>query len=210
MKYTAMCKLYGAFYANACKKELKSRFPNTGISKAIKAEYKSIVLRAKDIGNSRLLSAYMMAAYFIALCRNTGLTPEENYQLFKEGLYKSTLLRKVMGDADSYLDEKKMPGRKAWEKESHKRKYENDWVVDVLEKTDQYELGYNYYECGVCKLCRDEECFYLAKYLCQLDFVLADIMNMKLERTKTIAGGGDYCDFRYSRRVINAEDAERE
>lgn len=94
-----------------------------------------------------------------------------------------------------------MPGRKVWEKASHERKYENDWVVDVLEKTDNYELGYNYYECGVCKLCKDEGCFELAKYLCRLDFVMADIMNMKLERTGTIAEGADFCDFRYSRKA---------
>ena len=30
-------------------------------------------------------------------------------------------------------------------------------------------------------------------------FVLADIMNMKLVRTGTIAEGAKYCDFRYSR-----------
>lgn len=200
MRYTVMCRIYGAFYAGACKKGLKSRFPERNMPKAVRAEYKNVVARAKDIGNSRLLSAYMMAAYFIVLCRNTGLSPEENYQLFKAGLYASSLLRKALGDADSYLDEKKMPGRKVWEKESHQRKYENDWVVDVLEKTDCYELGYNYYECGVCKLCRDEGCFELARYLCRLDYVLADIMNMKLERTRTIAEGGDYCDFRYSRK----------
>lgn len=201
MKYTVMCKLYGFFYADACKRELKNRFPGRNMPRAIQAEYKHIVLRAKDIGNSRLLSAYMMAAYFIALCRNTGLTPEENYQIFEAGLYDSRLLRKALGDADSYLDVKKMPGRKVWEKVSHERRYENDWVVDVLEKTENYELGYNYYECGVCKLCKDEGCFELARYLCRLDFVMADIMNMKLERTGTIAEGADFCDFRYSRKT---------
>lgn len=144
--------------------------------KAVKTEYKNTVLRAKDIGKSRLLSAYMMAAYFIALNRNT------------------------LGNADNYLDIKKMPGRKAWERKSHERKYENDWVVDILGKTDDYELGYDYHECGICKLCQDEGCFELAQYLCRLDFVLADIMGMKLERTKTIATGADFCDFRYSRK----------
>lgn len=200
MKYTALCRLYGAFYADACKKGLKSRFPNRKITKAVKTEYQNIVSRAKDIGPSRLLSAYMMAAYFIALNRTTGLSPEDNYKLFKEGLYASRLFHKALGNADKYLDIKKTPERKAWEKESHERKYENDWVVDVLDKTDDYDLGYNYYECGICKLCQDEGCFELARYLCRLDFVLADIMGMKLERTKTLADGGDFCDFRYSRK----------
>ncbi|MBP3457968.1 MAG: L-2-amino-thiazoline-4-carboxylic acid hydrolase [Lachnospiraceae bacterium] len=201
MKYTLMCGLYGTFYASACKKELESRFPNENMPKSVKTEYKNIVLRAKSIGNSRLLNAYLLAAYFIALNRSTGLPPEDNYQLLKKGLYDSKLFHKVLGNADSYLDQSKMAGRKAWEKQSHEQKYENDWIVDVLDKTDDYDLGYDYHRCGVCKLCQDEGCFELVQYLCRLDFVMADIMGMRLERTKTIAEGGDFCDFRYSRKL---------
>lgn len=51
-----------------------------------------------------------------------------------------------------------------------------------------------------CKLCRDEGCFELAKYLCRLDFVLADLMDLELARTTTIAEGGGRCDFRYRRK----------
>lgn len=141
-----------------------------------------------------------MAAYFIAMNRCAGLSPEENFELLKDGLYNSALLRKAMGDADTYLDIRKMSGRRRWAEESHKRKYENDWVVDVLEGNDQYEVGYDYHECGICRLCQDEGCFELAKYLCRLDFVLADIMGMELLRTQTIAEGVDFCDFRYKKR----------
>ena len=77
---------------------------------------------------------------------------------------------------------------------------ENDWVVDILPGNGEYDLGYDYHECGICKICQDEGCPELASYLCRMDFVLADIMNMKLERTGTIADGADYCDFRYSRK----------
>ena len=38
------------------------------------------------------------------------------------------------------------------------------------------------------------------KYMCRLDFVIADIMGMKLVRTKTLAEGAELCDFRYSKR----------
>ncbi len=70
----------------------------------------------------------------------------------------------------------------------------------MLPGCDEYDLGYDYYECGVCKICQDEGCPELAKYMCRLDFVIADIMGMKLVRTKTLAEGADLCDFRYSRR----------
>ena len=121
--------------------------------------------------------------------------------LYKDGLSANQLFHKVVGNADSYLDVKKLPARKKWSADSHKRKYENDWVVDILEggANDDFELGYDYHTCGICSLCRDEGCFELAKYLCRMDYVLADMMHMRLVRTQTIAEGATYCDFRYSR-----------
>lgn len=201
MKQNLQIKVYGWFYHSACKKYYHKAFSDfSKVSEGVKEEYQNIILRAKDIGNSKLLNAYCMAAYFIAMNRCTGLSPEENFELFKDGLYNSMLLRKAMGDADTYLDPGKLSGRMRWAEESHKRKFENDWVVDVLEGNGQYELGYNYHECGICRLCQDEGCFELAKYLCRLDFVLADIMGMELLRTQTIAEGADFCDFRYKKR----------
>lgn len=129
-----------------------------------------------------------------------GVELEKNYVLFKDGLYANRLFHMAVGNADSYLDAGKMPKRKEWEKTSHEHRYENDWIVDVLEKPDTYDLGYDYHCCGVCKLCQDEGCFYLAKYLCRLDFVLADMMGMELVRTQTIAEGADHCDFRYRKK----------
>ena len=155
--------------------------------------------RAKDIGKSNLLSSYIMGSYFIALNRSTGKSAEENYEIFRDGLCASKLFHKIMGDADSYLNPKRMPARLKWSEESHKRKYENDWVVDILPGNKSYDLGYDYHECGICKLCQDEGCPKLAAYLCRMDYVLADIMHMKLVRTGTIAEGAAFCDFRYSK-----------
>lgn len=76
---------------------------------AAKKEYRAIIRRAKDIGPSRLLSAYCMSAWFIALNRSTGDSAEENYVLLRDGLRKSRLFAMAMGDADAYLDEKKLP-----------------------------------------------------------------------------------------------------
>lgn len=199
MKYSFACKLYGFFYHQSCKKILAEKY-GRGICQEVRTEYQVIVLRAKEIGNSRLLSAYMMAAYFIALNRSNKLSAQENYELFRDGLYANKLFHMALGNGDSYLDRRKFAKRKEWERKSHERKYGNDWVVDVLDQTESYDLGYNYYECGICKLCRDEGCFELARYLCRLDFVLADIMGMRLERSMTLAEGGAYCDFRYSRK----------
>ena len=199
MKNTFGVKLIYQFYHSSVKAELKRREFSKDVTKKIANEHKRIVERAKDIGNSKLLSSYIMGSYFIALNRSTGRSAEENYEIFRDGLCASKLFHKVMGDADSYLDPKRMPGRLQWSEDNHKRKYENDWVVDILPGNDEYDLGYDYHECGICKLCQDEGCPELAAYLCRMDYVLADIMHMELVRTGTIAEGASYCDFRYSR-----------
>lgn len=203
MKENAGTRAYGLFYSHACKKQLKARYGGQTL-KECRKEYREIIRRAKDIGPSRLLSAYCMAAWFIALNRGTGSSAEENYRLFRDGLVKSRLFHLTMGNGDSYLDEKKLPGRLQWAAESKKRQYENDWVVDVLPGGEAFDLGYDYLECGACKLCRDEGCYELAQYLCRLDFVLADMMGMELARTTTIAEGCARCDFRYRRKKHSA------
>lgn len=199
MKENAGTRLYGWFYSHACKKQLAKRYGRRTLN-AAKKEYRAMIRRAKDIGPSRLLSAYCMGAWFIALNRSTGDSAEENYVLFRDGLQKSRLFAMAMGDADAYLDEKKLPGRLKWAKESKKRTYENDWVVDILPGGAVFDLGYDYLECGICKLCRDESCPELARYLCRMDFLLAELMGMELARTTTIAEGGERCDFRYRRK----------
>ena len=80
------------------------------------------------------------------------------------------------------------------------QKYENDWIVDVLDQSETYDLDYNYFQCGICRLCKDERCFELAHYLCQLDFVIVDIMGMKLKHTMILTHGDEYCDFKYSQK----------
>lgn len=202
MKYGFTQKLFGYFYHSSCMKEAKNRHISID-SRAIKREYRAVLERAEDIGKSRLMSSYCMGAYFIALNRMTQLSPEECFELYKDGLYGNKLFHKAVGDVDSYLDEKKMAGRKEWSRQSHLKKYRNDWVVDIIEggPQDDFVLGYDYHTCGICNFCRDEGCFELAKYLCRMDYVLADMMGMKLTRTQTLAEGGKYCDFRYGRKT---------
>ena len=199
MKNTFSVRLIYHFYHNAVKAELKKRGFPKNTSRKIAKEHKIILDCAKDIGKSNLLSSYIMGSYFIALNRSTSRSAEENYEIFRDGLCASKLFHKIMGNADSYLDPKRIPARRQLSEDSHKRKYENDWVVDILPGNDEYDLGYDYHECGICKLCQDEGCPELAAYLCRMDYVLADIMNMKLVRTGTIAEGASCCDFRYSK-----------
>ncbi len=196
MKITFMIKLYGRIYISNLKKTLSGK-----TVKRISEEYIQIMKRAKDIGSrNRLLMSYSLAAVFIAVNRCTALSAEENFTLLENAVKSSRIIKTFLGNADGYLSEKRMPGRKKWEYETKHSPYENDWEVTVLEGNGEYELGYDYTKCGVCRLCADEGCPELAAYNCRLDYTIAELVGMKLRRTMTIADGGDKCDFRYSRK----------
>ena len=198
MKYSFKAWCIGHFFHSACKKEYKRRgIPKKAVMK-IALEHKMITIRAKNMSHGKLMSSYLMGIYFIAMNRYSGLSAQENYDILEAAMRNNRMFKKGLGTAEQYLDEKNTPARMKWAEESHKVKDENNWVVDVLPRCKDFDLGYDYHECGICKICRDEGCFELAKYLCRLDYVIADMMGVKLVRTQTLAEGGDFCDFRYS------------
>ena len=76
MNYSFNVRILSHFYHSAVKAELERRNFPKDMAKKIFAEHKAIVTRAKDIGKSKLMSSYMMGAYFIAMNRSTGKTAE--------------------------------------------------------------------------------------------------------------------------------------
>ena len=200
MKYDMTFRMLKIVLDGITKKEIRDK----KIMKDIGREYRAIAQRAGDIGSkNRLLGSYAMTAYYIAMNRFDGLSPEENCRILEEGLGKSRLYKATMGSADSYFSEKNMASRRAWSKETHdpahRKAYPNDWVVDVIEKGDGYEFGFDYTECGDCKLCRDEGCPELAKHICRLDYMTTDLMGVGLDRTMILSEGAPKCDFRFKR-----------
>ena len=195
MKKNSTFRIMGAFLQRITKKKVSK-----ATCKEIMREYNRILLKSKDIGSrNQLASAYALGAWFLAMNRQTGFPPEENCEIMLEGLKTSRMFRFVMGDADHYLDPKRIEKQKKWAESTHLRKYENDWMVDCLPGNDTYDLGYDYWECGICKLCKDEGCPEYAQYLCRLDFMFAEVMGLHLDRTTTLAEGGEKCDFRFRR-----------
>ena len=193
MKVGIMHKLVGRY--------LLRYIPDKTKKKDVYKEYLAIVQRAKPLETSNpLLSSYLLAAFFIAMNRGQDQTVEQNYLALENGIKNGKAVGLMLGNEEQYLSDKKMKQRFEWSKKTYKREYENDWVVDILPKTEDYDLGYNYHECGVCKLCRDEHCFEYAKYLCKLDFLLSSMIGLDLKRTMTLADGDPYCDFRFKRK----------
>lgn len=84
---------------------------------------------------------------------------------------------------------------------SRQGKFPEDFVYDFVEPgpDDNFEFGINYKACGFCKFAArhgDEE---ILPNLCGLDFDAYATRGIHLERTQTLAGGANHCDFRFSR-----------
>jgi hypothetical protein len=83
---------------------------------------------------------------------------------------------------------------------SQERRYPDDWVFEVVEgEGHDFDFGVDYTECGVVKYLAREGAPELAPYGCWIDYPLFAAMHLRLDRTETLAQGGQRCDFRMSR-----------
>jgi hypothetical protein len=83
---------------------------------------------------------------------------------------------------------------------SQERRYPEDWVFEVVEGNGQgFAFGVDYTECGLVKYLAREGAPELAPYLCWIDYPQFAAMHLRLDRTETLAQGGQRCDFRMSR-----------
>ena len=82
--------------------------------------------------------------------------------------------------------------------ESQKRRYPDDFVCLFVEGDGvNFDFGFDYIECGICKFFHRQEADEFSQYMCRLDYPFTTAMGVRLIRTSTIAEGGEKCDFRY-------------
>jgi hypothetical protein len=83
---------------------------------------------------------------------------------------------------------------------SQQRRYRDDWVYEVVEGDGQdLEMGMDVTECGIVKYLDREGASELAPCLCWVDYPQFAAMGLRLDRTETLAQGGQRCDFRVRR-----------
>jgi hypothetical protein len=85
--------------------------------------------------------------------------------------------------------------------ESHQKEFPDDFVYDFVEPApgDNFEFGINYKACGFCKFAARHGDKEILPNICGLDFEAYAARGIHLERTQTLAGGANHCNFRFSR-----------
>ena len=84
---------------------------------------------------------------------------------------------------------------------SHQKEFSEDFVYDFVEPGpgDNFEFGINYKACGICKFAARHGDQEILPNICGLDFDAYATQGVHLERTQTLAGGANHCNFRFSR-----------
>lgn len=82
--------------------------------------------------------------------------------------------------------------------ESQKKEYPDDFVFRYVDGVEgQFDYGLDMTECSMCKYFPKHQAEEFLPYICQTDHLFAQNFGYELVRTQTIAGGGDFCDFRF-------------
>lgn len=204
MQYTFCEKLMWFALARPSFRQLEKTQPqwNTpAFRRKAQAIFREMTTRTPDIGS--------LKENPLRICLSGGMVWLSIYKA-AEGMDENTFADMVSGSMDSPLIRaafkmkkktaftlKAQQIRKASSERTNLLSRDNpfQWNAEVILGRDADEYRINYCQCGLCALGRQEGLERLVKHMCVLDTMSIDWMGGVLYRTKTLANGGDCCDF---------------
>jgi hypothetical protein len=97
-----------------------------------------------------------------------------------------------------FFSKKGMNYWKMWMIENQKKKYPKNWCGEFIESNDNsFNYGFNFTECGFIKLAKEENVSGIVPYACLCDYARMRALKIGFKRTKTLAAGDNFCDFRF-------------
>lgn len=124
-----------------------------------------------------------------------GKMDEEMFSRMITDTMNSPLYKKAFGAKDPFVAEKQKKKVAAFKVANEISDSEYNWQTDYTPGRDETEYFCTYRKCGLCALGRKYGHPELIKHMCQMDYISIDMMGGVLYRTKTLATGGDCCDF---------------
>ncbi len=172
-----------------------------GLKRKTRETYRQIIARTPDIGS--------MAENFLRVCLTAGMLWLSLYEAAEGKMSEARFASMVEASMNAPLVKASFTGKakraftlQAQKKRAAKAVRDNagpgsefNWQAEVILGRDADEYTILYHQCGLCALGRQEGLPQLVPYMCALDTLSFDWMGGRLYRTKTLASGGDHCDF---------------
>jgi hypothetical protein len=184
-----------------------------GIRQEVMDEFEIVLTQMPYVGGaaSRMSDFFMRLMGFMAISRvlrRHGVSPSVIGDIERE-TYKAQLLTVLEAERLASGHHFMSPENQALLREqaatsatkSHQEEFPDDFVYDFVEPGpgDSFEFGINYKACGFCKFAARHGDQEILPNICGLDFDAYATRGIRLERTQTLAGGANHCNFRFSR-----------
>ena len=165
-----------------------------------KQVYRQIVFRTPEIGSMTknplrvcMTGGMLWLSVYEAV---EGRMSEEHFEGMVNASMKAPLVQKsYRNKAKIAFTLKAQKKRMAFAARTDAADNPYQWDAEVILGRDADEYTILYHQCGLCALGRQEGLSHLVPYMCALDTMSIDWMGGVLYRTKTLATGGDCCDF---------------
>lgn len=177
----------------------RKNFPQkdmSGIFKAIKKEYKEMVLRTPGIGGNSNEANLVGACYFFSIAKVIpDMTPTFMDDIINKCINSDFMVKLHKGQKKkgTLFSEKEHEKKLQEAEKSHHSTYEMDWEFTYQWGKDEFYITYT--KCGICKLAEREHMENYLPCLCKMDFPKYELIGGRLIRTKTLASGNDCCNF---------------
>lgn len=184
-----------------------------GIRQEVMDEFENVLTQMPYVGGaaSRMSDVFMRLMGFMAISRvlrRHGVSPSMIGDIERE-TYKAQLLtepeaeRLASGRQFMSSENQELLRQQAATSvtESHQKQFPEDFIYDFVAPGpgDNFEFGINYKACGFCKFAARHGDKEVLPNICGLDFDAYATRGIHLERTQTLAGGANHCNFRFSR-----------
>ena len=202
MKNTICEKLMWAITKGTVLKFLTKEFSEDEM-RAVKSEFRKHYIKMRteidDIGpmtkNPLRICLAGGIIWLAAYEACNGRMDEEMFSRMITDTMNSPLYKKAFGAKDPFVAEKQQKKVVAFKVANEISDSEYNWQTDYTPGRDETEYFCTYRRCGLCVLGRKYGHPELIKHMCQMDYISIDMMGGVLYRTKTLATGGDCCDF---------------
>jgi hypothetical protein len=175
------------------------------IAEETKADFENLLKELPYVGGDGNLLTWNLVASAAALAYIRAL---ERRGLTTETI--GTLLNEVYADAfDSLpwfvkrffgwylLSRWRRKKLRAFAAELQSRRYPDNWVMEYVAGDGvDFDFGSNYTQCAILIFFQKQGAKKYMPYLCATDYSLSRAFSMGLQRTMTLALGGQCCDFR--------------
>lgn len=194
-QFEEFCEHVGVLLVNKYGKKFKDE-----IMSEIQEEYESIYEKLPYIGGdensltSDLVGAAQCVAFYLVLKRHNQPLKEIGEIAYKA---QEKVFKYHREAVPSMNNPEFFPYMKYAAEVSQKKRFSGDWVYEFIDGNDEFDLGMDFTECGIQKLCHRYGADEFTPYLCAMDILMSECGDLGLHRTQTLVEGGNKCDFRY-------------